>query len=373
MRRWPWLAAAVAVGIGLASQRTRTLPYDGKPCTSQGCRPSFLIIGIGKCGTSSLYYYLTAHPQVVPARRKQLQFFDHAYDAARFSRSYLGQFPAQLEKGRVTGEASPGYAQYAQVPMRVARHLNGVRILVIARDPAERAYSSYHYNYKELARVPLPFETLIEAEIAFLEQFFRDGATRTCGENVCRDLSNDCYGARTADAQAGQVARRYACERAKRRFPKDVHAQNTAATAARRTAISSSLPRANAHLWRQLVGRGLYAANLDWWYASHAAEDILLLCSEDLGDAQTAAREMGRVAAFIGLGAFDFAATVAQGKYNAGAQHHGYEAVTPWPAAALLAGKRPPMAATARRRIANFTRPFNERLFVRTQHTCRWG
>ena len=69
-----------------------------------------------------------------------------------------------------------------------------MRILVIARDPAERAHSSYHYNYVGSARVPLPFDLLVEAEIQFLEAFFRDGPTKKCGDKVCRDLSTDCYG-----------------------------------------------------------------------------------------------------------------------------------------------------------------------------------
>ena len=372
-RRWPWVAAAVAVGIGLASQRSRSLPYAGKPCTAAGCRPSFLIIGIGKCGTSSLYYYLAAHPSVIQARRKQIQFFDHAYDASRIERSYLSQFPSTLKEGEVTGEASPGYAQYSQVPGRVARHLAGVRILVIARDPAERAHSSYHYNYVGSARVPLPFELLVEAEIAFLETFFRNGATRKCADKTCRDLSTDCYGARSAEAQAGVVARRYAGEQARKRFAKDPKAADTAAKAARRTAVAMSLPRLNAHLWRQLVGRGLYVSNLDWWYASHQSEDILLVCSEDLNDADKAASEMGRVAAHVGLSSFDFGAAVSRGKYNAGAQHKGYGAVTSWKDAEALAEKRPAMSEAARRTIDNFTAPFNERLFARTNHRCRWG
>lgn len=71
MRRWPWAAAVAVVGVSIAQLRTkRALPYAGKPCTAAGCRPSFLIIGIGKCGTSSLYYYLAAHPSVMQARRK---------------------------------------------------------------------------------------------------------------------------------------------------------------------------------------------------------------------------------------------------------------------------------------------------------------
>jgi hypothetical protein len=40
-----------------------------------GCRPGFLIIGAGKCGTSSLYHYLTGHPRVLPAYEKQIHYF----------------------------------------------------------------------------------------------------------------------------------------------------------------------------------------------------------------------------------------------------------------------------------------------------------
>ena len=134
-----------------------------------------------------------------------------------------------------------------------------------------------------------------------------------------------------------------------------------------------SLPRLNAHLWRQLVGRGLYISNLDWWYASHQSEDILLVCSEDLNDADKAASEMGRVAAHVGLSSFNFGEAVSRGKYNAGAQHKGYNAVTSWKDAALLTEKRPAMSQTARDKIDNFTAPFNERLFARTNHRCRWG
>ena len=39
------------------------------------CRPGFLIIGAGKCGTSSLYHYLTSHPRVAPAKKKQIGYF----------------------------------------------------------------------------------------------------------------------------------------------------------------------------------------------------------------------------------------------------------------------------------------------------------
>lgn len=361
--RFAWCAAAVASAAAAAYAKKaapsgqQSLAYAGDPCggTSGGCRPSFLIIGVGKCGTSSLYYYLAEHPSVVPGHEKQVQWFDHAYRADAFATRYLGHFPKKLERGQITGEASPGYAQYVNVPARVALHLPGARILVIARDPADRAYSSYYYNYVGLAKDDaLPFDVLTAAEIAFLEKYFAKAPGASCrhsgdapGTDCRYDLSGDCYGKSTPQEQVGKAAR--------------------AAGAG-----PGALPRSNQHLWRQLVGRSLYAVNLEWWYAAHAASDILLVCSEDLGDPSTAAPAMDRVAAFLGLDAFDFGPVVAKGKYNAGAVHRGYGHVTSWDDADKRSVERPPMDAGARAAIDAFARPFSERLFALADHRCAW-
>lgn len=312
-----------ALAFFMRSCSSREQPWGGVPCLGAGqCRPSFLIIGVGKCGTSSLYYYLTDHPKVKGASQKQIQWFDHQYSAARF-KSYLQRFP-KLEPGYMTGEASPGYAQYSEVPSRIFRHLPEVRILVIARDPAERAYSSYHYNYLSIARNPLSFETLVEKETALLERCLRKRPV---------DLSKSCYGATTAQEQVGR-----------------------------------SDPHSNQHLWRQLVGRSLYAVYLDWW----PDDSFHLVCSELLGDPTTAADEMNLVATYLGLPPFDFAPVVAKGKYNAGAKHLGYSHVTPWDQAARQT--RPPMSDKARALIADFAHPHNLRLFDRAHRTCPyWG
>jgi len=42
---------------------------------SDYCRPGFIIIGAGKCGTSSLYHYIVGHPRVLPASQKQIHYF----------------------------------------------------------------------------------------------------------------------------------------------------------------------------------------------------------------------------------------------------------------------------------------------------------
>jgi hypothetical protein len=75
------------------------------------CRPGFIIIGAGKCGTSSLYHYLVGHPRVLPAKKKQIDYF--RYFSTRSMKWYLSNFPSAdtfLSNGALmTGEASPGY------------------------------------------------------------------------------------------------------------------------------------------------------------------------------------------------------------------------------------------------------------------------
>jgi hypothetical protein len=75
------------------------------------CRPGFIIIGAGKCGTSSLYHYLVGHPRVLPAKNKQIHYFK--YWSFRPMKWYLSNFPPAktfLSHGALmTGEASPGY------------------------------------------------------------------------------------------------------------------------------------------------------------------------------------------------------------------------------------------------------------------------
>ena len=49
--------------------------WHGPGTISGGCRPGFIILGAGKCGTSSLYHYLLGHPRVAPAFAKQIHYF----------------------------------------------------------------------------------------------------------------------------------------------------------------------------------------------------------------------------------------------------------------------------------------------------------
>ncbi len=102
-------------------------------------KPDFLIIGVPKCGTSSLYRYLTNHPLIVPATRKELNLFispskDKTIDW------YLNQFPQRnKESNLLTGEASPGYFPAPLAHQHIFNLFSKIKLIVILRNPIDRA------------------------------------------------------------------------------------------------------------------------------------------------------------------------------------------------------------------------------------------
>ena len=114
-----------------------------------GRLPDFVIIGAQRCGTSSLYSYLIEHPQIAPATRKELHYFDLNYAAGdEWYRSQFPQFPDTPFDGRltVTGEASPYYLFHPMAAERCASVVPDAKLIVMVRDPVERAYSHYHHE-----------------------------------------------------------------------------------------------------------------------------------------------------------------------------------------------------------------------------------
>ena len=119
--------------------------------------PSFLICGGQRCGTTSLYRALAAHPVVLKAvLHKGVHYFDTAYH--RGLAWYRGHFPLQRTALKVeqrfgvpaqTFESSPYYMYHPHAVARIARDLPGVKLIALVRDPVERAYSQHAH---ELAR-----------------------------------------------------------------------------------------------------------------------------------------------------------------------------------------------------------------------------
>ena len=132
--------------------------------------PDFIIIGAQKCGTTSLYHYLKQHPCVGPVLLKEVNFFDNHY--SKGIAWYRTHFPSVLYKfcikqiskqNFVTGEASPDYIFHPHAPKRVLKILPQVKLIILLRNPVDRAYSHYHHQLRK-GREALSFEKAIEKE-----------------------------------------------------------------------------------------------------------------------------------------------------------------------------------------------------------------
>jgi Sulfotransferase domain len=140
----------LSVGAGLLTSPARMLP-------------GFLIVGAQRCGTTSMYRCLSQHPDVRKAvLHKGVHYFDMNYE--RGLRWYRAHFPLRGRAGAVTFESSPYYLFHPLAADRIASDLPGVRLLVLVRDPVERAYSAHAH---ELARgfetTPFPEALKLEA------------------------------------------------------------------------------------------------------------------------------------------------------------------------------------------------------------------
>jgi hypothetical protein len=133
--------------------------------------PDFIIIGVQKGGTTSLYRYLIEHPSIAPIYIKEPHFFDiHFHKGQGW---YRAHFPTLAEKYAaevvrkqkfITGEASPYYLLHPLAPKRVAQTLPHTKLIVLLRNPVDRAYSQYQHQRRQPGVEPLSFEEAIERE-----------------------------------------------------------------------------------------------------------------------------------------------------------------------------------------------------------------
>jgi hypothetical protein len=110
--------------------------------------PSFIVAGAPRSGTTWLYHLLGRHPDVYMAKpaRPEPKFFlvDEIY--ARGIDYYRETWFADTEGRQAVGEKTTNYMESAVAADRIRRHLPGVRLIFILREPAERAYSNWAWS-----------------------------------------------------------------------------------------------------------------------------------------------------------------------------------------------------------------------------------
>jgi hypothetical protein len=123
--------------------------------------PTFLVLGAQKAGTTALFAYLREHPDVTGPAWKEVSFFDRHY--ARGIRWYRGNFPLRGRRCAAVGEASPSYLFHPLAPERVRAAVPDAHLIVLLRNPVDRAHSHYQHEVA-LGRETLSFEEALERE-----------------------------------------------------------------------------------------------------------------------------------------------------------------------------------------------------------------
>ena len=157
---------AVVQQLGRAASRT-----VGRWTADRRMLPTFLISGAQRCGTTSMYKTLTQHPQVLPAvLHKGVHYFDtgfrHGLDW------YRGHFPTRAAAERaaaaaggpvITGESSPYYMFHPMAGRRISATLPDPRLIILLRDPVERAYSAFAHESAR-GHEDQPFDRALQLE-----------------------------------------------------------------------------------------------------------------------------------------------------------------------------------------------------------------
>jgi hypothetical protein len=111
--------------------------------------PHFIIIGTQKGGTTSLYQWLSRHPEVIPPFRKEIHYFD--FNFHRGEHWYRSHFPLAStlrREGAITGEGSPYYVVHPHAARRIAAVAPEARLILVLRNPVSRAISHYWHTIR---------------------------------------------------------------------------------------------------------------------------------------------------------------------------------------------------------------------------------
>jgi hypothetical protein len=108
--------------------------------------PDYCIIGGQKCGTDSIYYYLSSHLGVRRSVIKEINYFSKHFEKG--SAWYRSNFPINCGRRFITGEGSTMYLYSSDAPMRMLSEVPRIKLIVMLRDPVDRAISHYYHRLR---------------------------------------------------------------------------------------------------------------------------------------------------------------------------------------------------------------------------------
>ena len=107
--------------------------------------PDFLVIGGMRCGTTSLFELLRQQPDIYLPEKKELHYFDRRNPQLTNDAQYKAVF-ASARADQVCGEVTPDYLTTANCAEAIHALLPRVKLIVVLRDPVDRAWSHYQFS-----------------------------------------------------------------------------------------------------------------------------------------------------------------------------------------------------------------------------------
>ena len=119
--------------------------------------PNFFVVGAPKCGTTSVYHYLSKHQDIFLPSKKELNFFsseeiirqnlyydsfmvddfNHYKDLYKNSHNFFAK-----------GDFSVSYLFYKDVPQKIKDCVPDAKIIIFLRNPLDRSYSHYLMDFR---------------------------------------------------------------------------------------------------------------------------------------------------------------------------------------------------------------------------------
>jgi hypothetical protein len=140
--------------------------------------PNFFIVGAPKAGTTTLYDWFRAHPEIYMPAIKGVRFFCYKgqEDALKYRYRTLEEYATLFEgvtNETAIGEATAIYFEYPDAARRIHEVVPEARIIAILREPVQRAFSIYHMNLREHgANEGIGFMAALERDPALRKLYF---------------------------------------------------------------------------------------------------------------------------------------------------------------------------------------------------------
>lgn len=116
--------------------------------------PDFYVLGVMRGGTSTMYRLLGMHPQIIPARHKEINFFSG--DKYKKGLDWYETLFKETGEEELTFDGSPFYFDHGKIAApRIKEYTPNAKFIILLRNPILRAWSEYSLLHETDRRITL--------------------------------------------------------------------------------------------------------------------------------------------------------------------------------------------------------------------------